>query len=287
MDETTEAGPQRPSKLDFLRIKDPGKPVSLAWDAPGGDVAGYIVYATENRFPPQMAGPLFEGKMRQFIDEERLDRGVTEYRVARGEAFYAVIWFDVDDNYYAVTGLREPEMAREVLVDIAAFPFTQARTYLRVKFVPPPVPMRDSHVDLYIRDVEPNAAALNRMAAGELNPDFVLQAKGDGFIDTVTDQEWRKYYTAVSVGKDGVRRPMELKAGAYQRVEEPQYLARDGKRLCDQLMEKVRDQIELELQRRSVTAEDMGRMLKRADDLSPFNPMVERLRRKARDRFGD
>jgi|GEM_PF-1581216 len=287
MDETTPTGPSRPSQLSFLRIKDPGKPLSLTWDSPAGEVAGYIVFATENRFPPQMAGPLFEGKMRQFVDEQRLDRGVTEFRVARSEGYYAVIWYDVDDNYFEVTSLREPEASREVLVDIAAFPFTQARTFLRVKLVPPPVPMRDSHVDLYIKDVEPNPAALNRMAAGEMNPDFVLKARGDGFIDTVTEQEWRKFYTAVSVGKDGVRRPMDLKGGAYLRVEEPQYLARDGKRRCDQLMEKVRDQIELELQRRSVTAEDVARMLQRADDLSPFNPMVERLRRKARERFGD
>lgn len=288
MDEpTTPTGPQRPSELHFLRIKNPGKPLVLHWDAPSGAPAGYIVYATENRFPPQMAGPLFEGKMRQFIDEQRVDRGATGYQTARAEGYYGVVWFDVDDNYFAVDNLREPEVPAEALVDIAAYPFTQARTYLRVKFQPAPVPMRDSHVDLYIRDVEPNKAALSRMVAGELNPDFVLVPKGDGFIDTVTDQEWRKYYSAISVGKDGTRRPMDLKAGPYLRLEEPQYLARDGKKKCDALMEKVRDQLELELQRRSVTADDVVRMLQRADDLSPFNPMVERLRRKARERFED
>ena len=279
-------GPHRPSELHFLKVKNPGKPVVLTWDAPLGQVAGYIVYATENRFPPLMAAQLFAGKMKQFIDEERLERTATRFQAARAEAFYGVVWYDVDDNWYAVDRLAEPAEAQEVLVDIQAYPFTQARTYLRVKFVPPPVPMRDSHVDLFIRDVEPNKAALNRIAAGELNPDYALPAKGDGFIDTVTEQEWRKHYAAVAVGKDGVRRPLNLAAGPYQRLEEPQYLERDGKKKCDALMEKVRDQIELELQRRSVTADEVQRMLARADDLSPFNPMVERLRKKAKERFG-
>lgn len=284
MDEPT--GPHRPKELHFVRVKNPGKPLVLTWDPPLGEAAGFIVYATENRFPPHMAGPLFEGKMRQFIDEQRLEPGSIELRVARAESYYGVVWFDVDDNYYPVENLAEPASA-EVFVDIKAFAFTQTRTYLRVRFTPPPVAMRDKQVELYIRDVEPNAAALARMAAGEMNPDYVLTPKGDGFIDTVSDQEWRKFYVAVAVGRDGVRRPMDLEAGAYLRVEEPQYLEREGKRKCDALMEKVRDQIEVELQRRSVTEDDMRKMIARADSLSPFNPMVERLRRKARERFPD
>lgn len=284
-DETTPEGPTRPAEISFLRVKNPGKALTLVWDnAP--DAAGYIVYATENRFPSNMARPLFEGKMRQFVDEQRFDRGVTEFRAARAESFYGVIWYDVDDNYFVVTGLREPEGALDVLIDIKAYAFTQARTYLRVKYVPGVVRMRDKQVDVYVRDVEPNKSALNRMAEGELNPDFVLPAKGDGFIDTVTEQEWRKHYVAVAVGRDGVRRPLDLDAGPYLRLEEPQFLEPAGKQRADALMEQVRDQIELDLQRRSVTADEVRKMLQRADDLSPFNPMVDRLKRKAKERFG-
>ncbi|MCB9733386.1 MAG: hypothetical protein H6745_12340 [Deltaproteobacteria bacterium] len=284
-DDNAPEGPTRPAEIHFLRVKNPGKALTLVWDA-AKDAAGYIVYATENRFPPNMAGPLFEGKMRQFVDEQRFDRGITEFRAARAESYYGVIWYDEDDNYHLVTSLREPEGATEVLVDISAYAFTQARTYLRVKYVPGVVAMRDKQVDIYVRDVEPNKAALNRMAEGEMNPDFVLPARGDGFIDTVTEQEWRKYYVAVAVGRDGGRRPLSLEAGAYQRLEEPQYLEQGGKRKNDALMEQVRDQIEVELQRRSVTEEDVRRMLHRADDLSPFNPMVDRLKQKAKEKFG-
>jgi len=285
VDEHQPTGPRRPTELHFIKIRNPGKPLVLQWDA-AAEAAGYIVYATENRFPPNMAAPLFEGKMRAFIDEVQLDRGTAELRVARAESYYGVAWYDVDDNYFAATNVREPTGDLEILLDLKAYAFTQTRTYLRIKYQPGVVPMRDLQVDLYVRDVEPNNAALARIAEGTMNPDFVLPPKGDGFIDTVTEQEWRKHYVAVAVGNDGVRRPLGLEAGPYQRLEEPQYLEREGKRKCDLLMEKVRDQIELDLQRRTITAEEVEGMLTRADDLSPFNPMVDRLKRRARERFG-
>ncbi|PIE18018.1 MAG: hypothetical protein CSA66_05160 [Proteobacteria bacterium] len=279
-------GPSRPQQLHFLRIRNPGKPLTLVWDPPAGVPAGFVVFATDNRFPPQMAAPLFAGQMRQFVDEIELERDALEFTTARAEAFYAVIWFDIDDNYQPVDNLREPDAATSPPVDIKSFAFTQVRSYLRIKYRPPVVPMRDLHVDLFVRDIEPTELALARMAEGSMNPDFVLPPRGDGFIDTLTAREWRKHYVAVAVGKDGTRRPLDLEAGGFLRLEEPQHLERGGKRKCDKLMEAVRDQLELELQRRSVSAEDFAKMVKRADDLSPFNPMIERIKRKARERFG-
>ncbi|MFT7581969.1 MAG: hypothetical protein ACI9MR_003650 [Myxococcota bacterium] len=284
--EEEQGGPARPKAIEFLRVKNPERPVVLNWDPPFGAVAGYKVFATENRFPAHMAEPLFAGKMRQFIDEQDLDGKATEFRVARGDNYYGVIWFDEDDNYSVVENLHEPNAAQEAFVDIKAFVGTQTRTYLRVKYQPGVVPMRDEAVHIYVRDVEPNGTALGKMASGAFKPEHVLLPEGDGFIDTETEVEWRKYYVAVAVGSDGVRRPQDLKVGGFLRLEEPQYLARDGKRKAGALLEAIRDQIELDLQRRSVTKEDLEGMLDRADNLAPFSPVVARLREKAKERFG-
>ena len=282
------SGPRRPATIEFLRIKRPGRPVVLKWDTPFGEVAGYRVYATENKFPPQMAGALFAGQMRQFVDEEELEPTATELRIARADNYYAVISFDEDDNYTVVGHLREPDEDQEVLVDISAYVGTQSRTSTRVKYVPGVVAMRDREVHVYVRDVEPNKTTLNKMATGELPPDYRLKPEGDGFIDTVSEDEWRKFYVVVAVGKDGVRRPQNLELGGFVRLEDPQYLdPRGGKQKTDKLIEAVRDQLELELQRRSVTVDDFRAMLARADKLAPFHPMIARLRQKARDRFGE
>ncbi len=278
-------GPSRPATLEFLKIKDPEKPTTLFWDHPGSACRGFIVYATNNAFPPNMAGPLFQGKMRQFIDEERLEPHLKELKVARAERFYAVVWVDDEDNIHAVDNLREPSAGKEILIDIRAFTATQARTYLRARYRPGIVEFRDVSVQVWVKDVEPNKAALAKMASGEMPADFVLPNKGDGFVDTLTESEWKKHYVALAVGRDGVRRPLELEIGGYVRLEEPLFLERDGKKKYDQIVELVRNQLEVDLQRRTLTVDEARQMLKRADDLAPFHPVIAKLKAQARERF--
>ena len=140
---TDVTGPARPATLEFLKIRDPDKPTTLLWKDPGPGCRALIVYATQNPFPPNMAGQLFAGKMKQFIDEDKLEPGKKQLKIARAERFYAVVWIDDDDGYHAVEDLREPSSAGEVLVDIQAQTATQARTYLRARYRPGIVEFRD------------------------------------------------------------------------------------------------------------------------------------------------
>ncbi len=286
MTTTNDAGPRRPETLQFLKTRDADRATTLLWDPPGATCAGYIVYATNNPFPPNMVGPLLAGKMKQFIDENRLEPTVKELRVARAEKYYCVVWTDGDDNWAQVANLREPSSdVKEVFIDLKAFAATQARTYLRGRYKPGIVGFRDAAVHLWVRDVEPNKAALAKMASGEVPPQHVLPAQGDGFVDTATEPEWRKHYVALALGKDGVRRALELELGGYVRLDEPQFLARDGKKRYDDIVELVRNQLEVDLQRKTLTLDEAKQMLKRADDLAPFHPTVARLKQKARERF--
>lgn len=282
---TQSTGPSRPATLDFLKIRDPEKPTTLFWDHPGAACRGFIVYATNNAFPANMTAPLFSGKMRQFIDEDRLEPNVKELKIARAERFYGVVWVDDEDNIFPVDNLREPSAGKEILIDLKAFTATQARTWLRARYRPGIVEFRDASVQVWVRDVEPNKAALSKMASGEVPADFVLPAKGDGFVDTLTEAEWKKHFVALAVGKDGVRRPLELELGGYVRLEEPQFLERDGKKKYDQIVELVRNQLEVDLQRKTLTLDEAKAMLKRADDLAPFNAVIVKLKQKARERF--
>jgi len=282
---TQSTGPSRPATLDFLKIRDPEKPTTLFWDHPGAACRGFIVYATNNAFPANMTAPLFSGKMRQFIDEDRLEPHIKEMKIARAERFYGVVWVDDEDNIFPVENLREPSAGKEILIDIKAFTATQARTWLRARYKPGIVDFRDASVHVWVRDVEPNKAALSKMASGEVPAEFVLPAKGDGFVDTLTEAEWKKHFVALALGKDGVRRPLELDIGGYVRLEDPQFLERDGKKKYDQIVKLVRNQLEVDLQRKTLTLDEAKQMLKRADDLAPFHPVIGKLKQKARERF--
>ncbi len=279
--------PARPNAINFVRIREPGRPVELTWVAPHAEVAGYKLYATDNPFPAEMAGPLFAGQMRQFVDEQTLGPGETSYRAARADNFYAMVWYDVDDNYYVVDGLQEPQEAAEIFIDVTSMEATQPRTYLRVRWVPPPVDMRDREVHVFVRDVAPNKSALGRMASGATEPDFVLPPRGDGFIDTVTEVEWRKHYVALAVARDGSRRPLDLTSGGFLRLEAPNYLEREGARKAANLFGKVCEQLQRDLERRSITADDMRERFERADNLSPFDPSLQQLKDKAAERYGE
>lgn len=281
-------GPTIPETLEFLKIKDSSRAATLLWTHPGNACTGYSVFATSNPFPAAMAPQLFAGKMKQFVDEAKLDARQKELLIARPERYYAVVWWDDEGNAYAVDGLKEPggDAPKDVFIELKPTVATQARTYLRVKYSPPIVEFRDDKVLLWVRDVEPNKTALAKMANGEAPPDYTLPAKGDGFVDTATEPEWRKFYVALALGQDGARRPLGLEAGGFVRLEEPQFLERDGKRKYDEIVDKVREQLELDLQRKSVTADDFKASLKRADDLAPFHPTIARLKDKARERFG-
>ncbi len=282
---TQTSPPYRPPTLEFLKIRDTSRPTTLFWDDPGSSCRGFTVYATQNPFPPQMAGPLLAGKMKQFIDENSFEPGTHTLVVARPENYYCVVWIDDEDNVRQAAGLREPGETKETLIDVKATAATQVRTYLRAKYRPGVVEFRDASVQIWVRDVEPNKAALNRMASGELPADFVLPAQGDGFIDTATEMEWKKFYVAIAVGKDGIRRPQDLEVGGYVRLEDPQYLEKGGKKKTDQVVELVRNQLEVDLQRKSLTVDECKAMLKRADDLAPFHPVISAIKTKARERF--
>lgn len=283
---TDAPGPSRPQTLDFLKLKDPGRAATLTWTHPGPKCVGFTVYATSNPFPPQMAAQLFAGKMKAFIDEEKLDARAKELRVARSEKFYAVVWHDDEGNAAAVADLKEPEEVRDVFIDLKAVAATQVRTYVRLRYLPGIVEFRDAAVHVWVRDVEPNKTALNKMASGEVPADYVLPVKGDGFVDTGTEPEWRKFYVALAVGKDGVRRPLGLEAGGYVRLEDPQFLEKEGRKRYEEIVELVRNQLEVDLQRKTLTLEDVRASLKKADDLAPFHPTITRLKQKARERFG-
>ncbi len=281
----TQVQPQRPDSLTFLRIRDTGRPVTLLWDDPGPSCAGLIVYATQKPFPPPMASQLFAGRMRAFVDEERLEPTRRELRLARPEQFYCVLWADDDDVWREVANLREPAERVEKVTALAATIATQTKTYLRGRFKPGLL-VEDVRVELWLRDLEPNAAALNGMATGTLPADVTLAARGDGFVDTVTDPDWRRHYAAVAVTREGHRRPLELELGGFVRLDEPQFVEPDGRRKYDALAERVRDQIEVDIQRRSMTADELKGIFGRADALAPFHPQIARLKQQARERFG-
>ncbi|HRE91070.1 MAG TPA: hypothetical protein PK095_18250 [Myxococcota bacterium] len=282
---TQSSQPRRPQTLEFLKIRDTSRPTTLFWDDPGESCRQLVVYSTSNPFPPQMAGPLLQGKMKQFVDEDRFEPGTHKLVVARPENYYCVVWIDDDDNIHQASGLREPAETKEVLIDVRAHAANQVRTYLRARYLPGVVEFRDQAVHVWVRDVEPNKAALNKMATGEAPPDFVLPPTGDGFIDTLTELEWKKFYVAIAIGQDGIRRPQELEIGGYVRLEDPQYLEKGGKKKLDQVVELVRNQLEVDLQRKSLTLDECKAMLKRADDLAPFHPVITQLKQKARERF--
>jgi hypothetical protein len=281
----TDAPVKRPTHLNFLKIRDTSRPATLIWDDPGPTCAGLIVYATQNPFPPQMAPQLFAGRMRAFIDEERLEPTRRELRLARPEQHYCVLWADDDDVWREVPNLREPAERVEKVTPLAATVAVQAKTWLRGRYIPGLL-KHDERVELWLRDIEPNAAAINGMATGSVAADVTLPARGDGFVDTVTDPEWRRYYAAVAVTRDGVRRPLELELGGFVRLDEPQFIEPDGRRKYDALAERVRDQIEVDIQRRSMTAEELKGIFARADALAPFHPQIARLKQQARERFG-
>ncbi len=276
---------RRPNSLTFLKILDTSRPTTLLWDDPGPTCGGLIVFATQNPFPPQMAGPLFGGKMRAFVDEERLEAGRRELRLARPEQYYCILWADEDDVWRPVANLREPAEKVDKVTALTAAAATQTRSFLRARYVPGLL-AHDAKVELWLRDLEPNAAALNRMAEGQLPPDLTLPARGDGFIDTLTEAEWRRHYVAVAVGPDGSRRPLVLEVGAFVRLDEPQFLEADGRKKQEALVERIRDQLEVDVARRSMTVDELRGIFGRADALAPFHPAIARLKQEARARFG-
>ncbi len=259
--------------------------MTLLWDDPGPSCAGLIVFATQNPFPPQMAAPLFAGQMRAFVDEERLEPTRRDLRLARPEQYYCVLWADDEDVWRAVTNLREPVEHAEKLVAIAAVAATQTRTFVRARYNPGLL-AHDAKVEVWLRDLEPNTVALNRMAEGQLEPDATLPARGDGFIDTLTEAEWRRHYVAVAVTRDGGRRPLALEVGSFVRLDEPQFLEADGKKKQEALIARIRDQIEVDIARRSMTVDELRGIFGRADALAPFHPQIARLKQEARARFG-
>ncbi len=281
------AGDRRPEVVQFLKIRDAGRPTTLLWDDPGPTCAGLVVYATQNPFPPHMTAPLFEGKLRSFIDEERLEPTRRELRVARAEKFYAVLWYDEDDRWQPVANLREPADTAELLMDLRAFTAPQVRTYLRARYEPGLVGFRDARVELWIRDLEPNKAALAKMASGEVPPDVILPARGDGFVDTLTEEEWKRHYVAVAVANDGSRRPLGLVLGRFERLDEPQFIEPEGRKKYDAIVHLIRDQLEVDIQRRTITADELRGTFQRADALAPFHPVIAKLKQAAKERFGE
>jgi hypothetical protein len=232
-----------------------------------------------------MAHQLFAGKMRAFIDEERLEPTRRELRLARPEQHYCVLWADDEDVWREVANLREPAERADKVAPIAATVAVQAKTFLRVRYATGLL-THDVRVELWLRDIEPNTVALNGMATGSLPADVTLPARGDGFVDTVTDPEWRRHYVAVAVTRDDVRRPLALELGGFVRLDEPQFIEPDGRRKYDSLAERVRDQIEVDIQRRSMTVDELKGIFARADALAPFHPQIARLKQQARERFG-
>lgn len=279
----------RPSTLHFLKVRDTSRPTVLTWGPLDPNARELVVYSTSNAFPPEMARELFAGKMRSFVDEDTLELPVVNLRLARPDRFYAILWVDDEGNMYPVDDLREVSAIKgqqesDLLLEVASG--MQVRTFLRARFLPYADDARDKAIHVWARDLEPDSVALAKMASGEIAPDFVLSPSCDGFIDTQSELDWRKFYVALAMGKDGKRRPLSLEVGPFVRLQMPAWLEPEGRRKHDKLMTLIREQLELDLQRKSISADDFYASLKRAEILAPWHSMIGQLRLAARVRFG-
>lgn len=273
-----------PDTLEFLAVARPGEATMLTWLPPSGDVAGYVVYATKNPFPPRMAPELFAGRMAAYVRETPLGPDVHELRLEATEPFYAVVAKRADGAVAVAADLREVSSTAPRRLEAAMG--VQCRTYLRARWIPRPHRGRAAEVAVYIMDDAPEDEDLGAMLSGSAAPDYRLDPLGDGFIDTATPRDFRKFYAAVLVSADGSRRPLRLLVGGFQRLEAPVYLSEEGPALQRALMEAVTLQIASELRAREVDEGEIRAMLDRALDLSPDHDEVRRLAALAAKRFG-
>lgn len=277
----------RPERLDFVAVRDAGSPARLIWDPPTAGVTGYVVLTTDNPFPSLMAPEYFAGRMSAFVSEERLGPEAAEIRAATSRGHYCVLAIGADDVWTPVTGLRESVVARgaDPALALAFIAATQPRTYNRARWSPRPGPDTES-VGVFTMDSAPSPGEVGDILSGAQVPTWTLTAPfGDGFVDTVTEHEFRVHYGAVAVDGRGHRTPLRLSVGGFQRLDDPMYLEPSGRDKTRRLLRAVIDQLEVELRRKSAEREELQTMLSRARDLAPTHPRLDAIDAQIRARF--
>jgi len=270
--------------LHFVAAGLPGQPVRWIWDRPDGAVNGYLVVTTEHPFPPEMASEFFAGRMREFFRETPLGPEVAGHQVGQAAPFTAVLYLDDRGRWREASGLREAPLVEETTLALDPIEATQPRTYNRARWSPLPVPT-DREVAIFVRSDRPDDDSLGAMLSGVIDADYTVSARGDGFIDTVTAVDFRVHYAAVAVDKFQHRRPLRLSVGGFQRLEQPAFLEEHGQSKVQALMDRVIEQLEIDVALRSTQAADFEASMRRARDLDPNNAELDRIQSMARYRF--
>ncbi len=250
-------------QLHFVGIGLPGQPARITWRRPDGAVNGYLVVSTERPFPPEMSGEFFAGRMREHFREHALGPEAADYQTEAASAFYTVLYLDDRGRWIEVQQVREVPVAESRALAVEPIEAEQVRSYNRARWSPLPVPTD----------------------RGVIEPDYLLSARCDGFVDTVTEVGFRVHYVALAVDKFQHRRPLRLRVGGFQRLEAPAFLNPVGKAKVAALNDRVLDQLEVELRRKSATAEELEPMLRRARDLMGEDPRLVAFEEQAAARF--
>lgn len=276
---------QRPERLDFHAVA-PNVPVRLAWHRPDAAVEGFVVLETANAFPPELTAQVFAGKMADFVSETRLGPDAAELRLDAPAGYCAVLAVLSGDRWVDVGPLREVGEDAAPRHPMTPTRATQTRTFIRARWSPAPSPSRDRAVCVWRSPDEPSDADLTAMLTGSLAPDYRLDPAGDGFIDTVTEEGFRVYYSALAIDAAGGRRPLRLSAGGLMRLERPELLDTAGQQALDALIAAIVDQLLIDIQLKSAVPSAIAERLARAEDLSPGHAGLRSVRQRAERRFG-
>ncbi|MFT5434452.1 MAG: hypothetical protein ACI9OJ_005165 [Myxococcota bacterium] len=275
-----------PSKVFFLTIHNPGTSVRLTWARPSHTVCGYTVLSTDNPFPPDMAPALFEGKLTAFINEQTLGPEASGVQVDNADKYYAVLVMDGRGDWRQVIDVRQAEAAEGVPLAVTSIEVTQPRTLARVRWSPPTGP-NEQAVYIYMRADCPNEDALAAMLSGVTQPDAVLSASADGFIDNRHDAGYRNHFVALAMDLKGRPRPLRLNDGAIESLKRPALLDPANTARVDALNAALCAQVDEAIRRRSSTIEEVRAILHRALDLAPGHPSLLTLAQVAQSRWPD
>lgn len=274
----------RPDELEFFKVERPGAPLALAWN-PAEGAGSYLVYATDNPFPPAMAKELFAGRMGAFVSEREVSGA--RFETDEASAFYAVVAKLEGDVWIAAERVRDAfhDSADQSLEHFELAPATQARTFVRGRWGATSA----VKVELFVRDDRPSSRELTAMIRGEDTPSATFAGSCDGFVDTKTEPEWRKFYGAVAIDAQGGRRPLSLELGPFVHVRRAGYLEEPAaaERKLGELMDAVVRQLDVEVRARSSTRDGLEEKLARAKALYPAYRGLKRVEEAIEERFGE
>lgn len=273
-----------PDRLLFLKVDAPGQPLRLTWRRPRGAIRGFMLLSTQNPFPPEMAPEFFAGRMTDFFKETPLGPESGGHETESAAPYYCVLAY-LDTGWQQVQGLHvETELRGEAPLALDPLEATQPRTMNRGRLVPTPTE-DDFEVQIFVRSDRPDDEALAAMLSGFSDPDYQLTARCDGFIDNVTGEGFRVHYAAVAVDVHGHHRPLRLQMGGFQPLTRPALLDKNAQQRVTDLHNTVVAQLEAELQRKSVTVEELTPMLARATELLGDDSRLDVVRARVAKRF--